>query len=87
MHDESIKKKFFTRISKIVRENIIPWDYRDEAYRMIENDEKWKIPEIMVSIPAYRLINTRVEYITQNILAAEINYSSELGAIIDENII
>ncbi len=87
LHDESIRKKFFTRISKIVRENIVPWDYRDEAYKMIENNEKWRISEITVSIPAYWLMNTRMEYITQNILSAEINYSSELGAIIDENII
>ncbi len=87
LHDDNLKKKFFTRLSKIVREDVIPWDYREEAYRMIENKEKWRIPEIMVSIPSYWLKNTRIEYITPSIAAAEIVYTSELGALEIEKIL
>jgi len=81
LHDDNLKKRFFTRLSKILREDIVPWDFREEAYYMIENKEKWRIPEIMVSIPSYWLKNTKIEYITPSIAAAEIVYSSELGAL------
>ncbi len=85
--DEDLKKKFFTRLSKVVRENVVPWDYRAEAYEMIDKKQKWKISEIMVPIPMYWLKSTRIEYLTSDIMAVEIAYNDEIGAKPYENFI
>jgi CRISPR-associated endonuclease/helicase Cas3 len=87
LHDEEMRKRFFTRLSNVVREEVIPWTYREEAKRLLESKKKWKIKELMVPVPINWLRGLQIEYITSRIFAAEIPYSKELGALSYEDVI
>jgi len=50
--DEDIRTKFMTR-KGIFTVEVIPEEFKDEAYRMLEKGEKWRLVELTVPIHGY----------------------------------
>ncbi len=54
LSDEEMRERFTARRGMVSVE-VLPSEFVEEAYRLHEADENWRIPELLVSVPIYWL--------------------------------
>ena len=83
LSDDEMRSRFVTRRQGVVSMEVLPEVYLDEAYRMVEEGEKWRLVELMVSIPAYWIFGYLKEWFYPSeelgVYISKLPYSYDLG--------
>ncbi len=81
LSNHMMKEKFFTRETSVISQSVVPCKFRETVEKLIENKKSWKVPEYMVSIPAWWLKDLASEKTYSYVTIANMEYSERYGAL------